>query len=197
MDAATLKRIFEPFFSTKFAGRGLGLAAVLGIVRDHRGALLVETAAGRGSRFRLLLPARIEPASAATPATSGSPLDLVGRSILVVDDDPSVCESIARLLGRRGAAVEQVHDGESALAKVRAGRGRFDCILLDLVMPEMDGQECERRLRELDPDLVVILMSGYAKQELRARFSGRNVAGFLAKPFTREELTAALAPVLR
>jgi PAS domain S-box-containing protein len=192
MNAETKAKIFEPFFTTKFTGRGLGLAAVLGIVRGHKGALQVYSEAGRGSTFKLLLPA----AGAAGDAKIERPPALQWRghgTVLVIDDEESVRKVAARMLKTLGFDVLAANDGEEGLRIYRAHSDSISCVLLDLTMPRMDGEETFRELRRIHPEACVILMSGFNEQEAGARFVGKGLAGFLQKPFTPEELREQLA----
>ena len=196
MSASTQVQIFDPFFTTKFTGRGLGLSAVRGIVQGHRGALLLSSREGVGTTFRLLLPASGEavvgpegPAPAA-PAWRGS-----GR-ILVVDDEESVRRASTRLLESMGFEVVAVADGLEAASTLAADVGGFAAVLLDMTMPHPDGHETFRSLRRQDPDVPVVLMTGYAQQEATRRFEEGELAGFLQKPFTVENLREQMRAVL-
>jgi PAS domain S-box-containing protein len=195
MDEATLARIFDPFFTTKFHGRGLGLSAVLGIVRSHKGALKVYSAPGRGTTFKLLLPAVGEPAD--TAAVTGPVPDLRGEGVILVVDDESTVRTIARTtLERYGYTVLLAQNGREAL-DVFAVHPEIRAVLLDLTMPVMDGEETLRRLHLLRPGLPVVLSSGFNEAESLGRFADDGLAGFLQKPYTATALATKIKTTLR
>ncbi len=201
MDAATRMRIFEPFFSTKFTGRGLGLAAVLGIVRSHAGALHVKSQVGGGTTFSILLPAiecqddpRTEdPQRPIVPLHASPAGSRLGR-ILVVDDEPSVRAVMVRMLERLGFSVLEASDGRAGVEAFQVNADTIACVLLDLTMPDLSGQQALSAIRQIRLDTRVVLMSGYDEQELSAYF-GQGVAGFLHKPFTLADLRQKLQQV--
>jgi PAS domain S-box-containing protein len=198
MDAADLPRIFDPFFSTKFAGRGLGLAAVLGVVRRHGGALRVRSRPGAGSTFTVLLPA-LEGAGAPPPLGPGSepPSDWRGAgTLLLVDDEEQVRRTASRMLQAMGFDVVVAGDGVEALARLAEGGGRIRAVLLDLTMPRMDGEETLRSIRATSPGLPVVLCSGYDVLEREGRFADLEFSGFIQKPFRLAELQRSLRRAL-
>jgi PAS domain S-box-containing protein len=183
MDQKTLARIFDPFFTTKVTGRGLGLAAVLGIVRSHRGAIAVESSPGAGTRFRLLLPAVAGAPSDRQISGTALKTSIASGTILVVDDDDGV-RTVARLsLERAGFRVVAACDGEEGVALLQARGGEFDAVLLDMTMPRMSGAEACRLIKQLQPQLPIVLTSGYTEPDAGTRFRD-DIAGFLQKPFT-------------
>jgi PAS domain S-box-containing protein len=190
------RRLFDPFFSTKFAGRGLGMAAVLGIVRGHRGAIRVESAFGRGTRVRVLFPASREAACSRPDRTSLPRGGSAGGTVLVVDDDDNVRPVTRMMLERLGFQVLLAGDGREGLGVFRAHQGEIVCVLLDLTMPEMDGEETLAELREVDPQVRVILASGYNQLEVVQRFAGPGLAGFVQKPYRLADLRATLEKTL-
>ena len=196
MDPATQARIFDPLFTTKTAGRGLGLAAVLGIVRAHRGALKVYSERGQGSTFKLLLPLTNAHVSPDPWASRSSTPRLGDGTVLVVDDEPTVRDVAKAILERLGLAVVVAADGEQGLTIYAAEPDRFALVLLDLTMPRLSGAETFRRIREVRPDAPVILMSGYNEEEASGQFAGKGLAGFIEKPFSTQALADAIERVL-
>jgi len=202
MDAATLSRMFEPFFTTKFTGRGLGLAAVLGIVRGHSGAMSVKSAPGQGTTFRIYLPAsgegvparRDARAVATPPPALAAPAKL--GTVLVVDDEAIVRGFARAVLERAGMRVIVAEHGRAAVEIFRERAQEIDVVLLDMTMPEMSGEATFRALKELRPDVRVLLSSGYTEVAAAQQFTTTGLAGFVQKPYAADKLTTRIRGVL-
>ena len=188
MDAATQARIFEPFFTRKSFGRGLGLAAVLGIVRAHQGALEVESDLGQGTRIRALFPKSDRPALEATPQSESAPTARGSGRILVVDDEEWVLEIAKAFLERAGFEVSTALGGPRGIEQFKAHSSELDAVVLDLAMPDMSGDEVFTQLQELRAGIPVIAVSGYNEEVAAERFGSHHFAGFVRKPYEPEQL---------
>ncbi|MEL7059084.1 MAG: response regulator, partial [Acidobacteriota bacterium] len=192
MDEVTRDRMFEPFFSTKSSGRGLGLAAVSGIVRAHAGAIKVYSQPGRGTTVEVLLPAMVHRVASGVTGRPAAAWEADGCA-LVIDDEDMVREVALRTLQRQGFEVMSAGSGAEGLELLDARAGEVRLVLLDFTMPEMNGDEVFRRIREHDGDVKVIMMSGW--RDADASLLDR-LDGFLSKPFRANELAEKVREVL-
>jgi two-component system cell cycle sensor histidine kinase/response regulator CckA len=198
MDEETQKRIFDPFFSTKFLGRGLGLSAAFGIVRGHKGAIKVTSAPGHGTIFEVLFPVGADQPVRPRPRPREQAALVEGRgTILVVDDEDIVRSFLQQVLTRAGYEVLLAADGEEALQVFSRNRSRISLVLLDLVMPVMSGEETLPHLFAIEPEVRVIVSSGQDEEECMRKLREPRVAGFLQKPYKPSVLTAMVRKLLR
>jgi CheY-like chemotaxis protein len=197
MDAKTRDRIFEPFFTTKPAskGSGLGLSMVYGIIKSHRGAILVESESGHGTTFQIYLPAstgfRPKSSSAAVVIPHGH-----GERILFVDDEPIVARSTEEFLKRLGYTVTCCEQSEDALARFRRAPMEFDLIITDWAMPGMSGTELVSAIREVRPNIPMLLMSGFVDSTLQHTAKTIGIGDILIKPANPELRSQAIAQML-
>lgn len=197
MDPLTKERVFDPFFTTKFTGRGMGMAAVLGIVRAHQGGITLSSETGQGTRVTVMFP-RGE-AQATDPqvvSTNIKPPYRGSGMVLLVDDEAMILSVGQRMLQRLGFQVTTAPDGVEALKIFKANPGAFVCVVLDLSMPHMDGDEVFREMIALRPNTTVILASGYARDQILPRFEDHQPAGFIRKPYQIKDLSRVLEETL-
>ena len=197
MTPETLSRMFDPFFSTKFAGRGLGLSAILGIVRAHHGAITVTSQVGVGTVFRVLLPAAAARVETVRAEKKGNRLPR-GLTVLVIDDEEEIRDVVESVLGSRGINVLTAEDGYHALRIFKQHANEVDAVLLDMNMPGMSGEAVFQELLAIRPDVKVIVSTGYSEQETALCFADRPLAGFVHKPYTAsalvDQIVLAIAP---
>jgi len=201
MDEMTKARIFDPFFSTKFTGRGLGLATVNGIVRAHHGALQLVTAPGQGTTFTIYWPLAPSASPSEEPSPSAQSVPPVqathtnagiNSTVLVVDDEPAVRHVAQRMLHRLGFTVYEAGSSDEALFMMRQYGEQITLTLIDLTMPGMTGDELADTLLAQYPTLRIILTSGFSQQEVPAHLRATGKVSFLAKPFTMNTLSQAI-----
>ncbi len=202
MDPCTVAKVFDPFFTTKFTGRGLGMSAVQGIVRGHRGAIRVFSEIGKGTTFKVLFKANALPNQVLDTMKTGSqtghldPPEQFSGTILVVDDEETVCAVGCKMLKHMGFKTLKARDGHEALQVFENRTEELICILLDLTMPNLDGERTYQEIRRLDSQIKVILCSGYNEVDATERFAGKGLAGFLQKPYNIATLREKLHQVL-
>ena len=196
MDAETQKRIFEPFFSTKGIGKGtgLGLASAYGIIRNHGGIINVYSEKGHGTTFTLYLPA--SGAKAAEPKPAEGSLLTGDETILIVDDEPKNILAVKELLEELGYKILTAQSGKKAIELYREHPGEIQLVILDMIMPEMNGKETLVKLMEIDKKVRVLLSSGYSINGEAEEILDMGCKGFIQKPFRIEELSRKIRDVL-
>ncbi len=192
-------KIFDPFFTTKQTGRGLGLAEVYGTLRGHQGTLRLKSDAGNGAAFEVYLPIH-DSASSSSEWSQGSltiPAEKPKGTILVIDDEMIVLRVVKKSLERFGYRVFAASSGMEGLETFSAKISDIDLVILDLTMPHMGGEETLEELKKIDPEVKVLLASGYAENDLSSIFEDKGATGFLQKPFQVKELVGKIVEILK
>jgi CheY-like chemotaxis protein len=192
MSDETLERCFEPFFSTKFTGRGLGLAAVHGIVRAHQGLLKVRTELGKGTNFQVYLPRCFEDPDVRDVVTSVPTYSGIGRKVLVIDDDPMVRKIMVRMLKRIGYEVVSEESGEKGIECLTESDGKFHVVIVDMEMPGKNGLAVGKIIRERWSHLPLVLSSGYSQDLIQ---DGGPFDAFIQKPYTLTSMATTVNSV--
>ncbi len=196
IEAGDLPRIFDPFYSTKFTGRGLGLGVVTGAVQANGATMAVESSPGSGTRVRIYF--KLDGASPVSAPESDVTLNgSADGYLLVVDDEPIVRTTIQAILERSGYSVFSAEGGLQGVEILRREGERLDAVLLDMTMPGMNGRETLRAMRAINEKIPVLLLSGHSEEEVRRAFADEDLAGFVLKPFTGASLLGVLERALR
>jgi CheY-like chemotaxis protein len=199
IEPAVLPRIFDPFFTTKprERGTGLGLSVVLGIVRNHQGAVRAKSVPGRGTTFTLHFPVALDPATAPVFPAAENPPPGRGQTLLLVDDERAIALAMARALTRLNYNPVVFTSSLEALSAFRDQPDLYRLLITDFTMPEMNGEELIAALRKISPHLPVILCSGALDARIESRLGPMRVSTFLAKPYTPAQLGQAVRHALQ
>jgi two-component system, cell cycle sensor histidine kinase and response regulator CckA len=192
MDDKTRDRMFEPFYTTKFMGRGLGMSAVMGILRGHGGGIRVISGKGQGTSFRVVFPAVIGNVKPEQPEPEPEKVLSFTGAILLVDDEEGVRDVGHKMLSSLGFEVFMAASGSEAVEIYKKNRDNISCVILDLTMPRMSGVQTLEEIWKINPDLCVIISSGYGEETVKASFKNKKISGFIKKPYLMDSLKKKL-----
>lgn len=196
MDEDVQQRVFEPFFTTRARGRGtgLGLASAFGIIKNHNGILTFNSRLGQGSTFDIYLPVTAEVLKEEKIPQPG--IHTGSGTVLLVDDEPYIRLACKPMLAEIGYTVMLADGGVEAVRLFEENKDTIDLVILDMIMPDMDGSETFEELRKIDPEIKVILSSGYSQEELAEDILANGCNGFIQKPFDMNEISEKIKEVL-
>ena len=199
MDDNVKAKIFDPFFTTKFTGRGLGMAAMLGIVRGHNGIIELNSKPKKGTTFKIMFPANLEKMESLKKHNDNKSSENEWKgigTILIADDEETICAIGKYMLEQVGFNVLTAFDGIEAVNTFREHADEIVCVILDLTMPHLSGEEVFKKINAIKPGIKVILSSGYDEQDAMKRFSSKEIAGFVQKPYAFDLLKEKLKNIL-
>jgi len=198
IESGKLKQIFDPFFTTKFTGRGLGLAAVSGIIRSHNAGLQVKSVIDKGTSFKIFFPVSHEEYDHDKIIVEKHPAFInKNLTVLIADDEKYIRDLTTKMLNISGYKVHLARNGREAIEVFIKKKDEISCILMDLTMPELDGKEALTEIRKIDPDIPIIITSGYCEHDIISKFSNEKISGFLQKPYNLEDIISAIEDAVR
>jgi len=194
-----IKQIFDPFFTTKFTGRGLGLAAVLGIIKGHHGALKLQSEKDKGTTFIIYLPVTFKPEIKIETMEEPSEIknNTAKLQVLIIDDEDYIRTLATRMLKIAGHTSFTAANGEEGIQIFQEKSSILSCVILDLTMPDLDGEEVLKELLKINPNVPVIISSGYSPDDITKRFKKNEISGFLQKPYQLSELLDAIGQSIK
>ena len=196
MSKNTLDKLFEPFYSTKFTGRGMGLASVFGIVREHGGAIEVESAPRKGTRIRVLMPQSEQPPSLSAEDEKKRKAHRGSGTILLVDDEEDVLNMTEKVLQLNGYDVITADDGPGAIETFKSRSGEVSAVVIDLIMPDMPGDETSREIRKISPEVPIILLSGYHEIDAAEMKDEFGITAVIRKPYRIDAFLKTLQGII-
>jgi len=196
MSEDVMAKLYEPFFTTKFTGRGLGMSAVLGIMRGHHGAINVDSELGKGTTFKLLFPASDQSAEIDLDNQLSSNNVETSGVVLIIDDEEAIRDIAGMMLENMGYKTLTAIDGCDGVDVYRQHQNEIVMVLLDMTMPNLDGLGCFNELKFINRDVKVVLSSGYNEADAVSHFSGKGLSGFIQKPYKPDDLKEVMRKIL-